>query len=57
MEQAWAINKIERNLSKEKIDNAVYTEEVDYWKKVALEGKGCAENIHEMIFYLKKLFN
>ena len=84
MEEAQAINKIETNLSKEKIEfiNAAYTEKVDFWKKVALEGKNeeerkqltnqtppgvfltrkdagkdCAENIDEMVFYLKKLFN
>ena len=82
MEEARVINKIETNLSKEKIEfiNAAYTEEVDYQKGAALEGKneeerkqltnqalsrvflarkdagkGCAENIHEMIYYLKKI--
>ena len=41
MEEARAINKIETNLSKEEIEviNAAYTKEVDYWKRVALEGK------------------
>ena len=39
MEEARAINKIETNLSKEKIDfiNAAYKEEVDYQKKFALK--------------------
>ena len=38
-EEARAINKIETNLSKEKIEfiNAADTEETDYWKKVALK--------------------
>ena len=82
MEETRAINKIETNLSKEKIEfiNVAYTEEVDYWKSAVLEGKneeerkqltnqapsrvfflarkdagkGCAENIHEVIFYFKK---
>ena len=80
MEEARAINKIETNLSKEKIEfiNAAYTEEVDYLKRAALRGKneeerkqlknlapsrvflickdagkGSAENIHEIICYLK----
>ena len=41
MEEARAINKIETNLSKEKIDfiNAAYTEEIDYWKRASLGGK------------------
>ena len=41
MEEARAVNKIETNLSKEKIEfiNAAYIKEVDYWKRVALEGK------------------
>ena len=41
MEKPRAINKIETNLSKEKLDfiNAAYTEEVDYWKRAALGGK------------------
>ena len=42
MEEPRAINKIETNLSKEKIEfiiNVAYTEEVDYWKSAALEGK------------------
>ena len=42
MEEARAINKIEieTNLSKEKIEfiNSVYTEEVDYWKRVVFGG-------------------
>ena len=84
IEKARAINKIETNLSKEKIDfiNAAYKEEVDYWKRIALRstneeemkkstnlapsrvflickdaGKSSAENIHEMIFYLKKNYS
>ena len=38
MEEALAINKIETNLCKEKIDfiNAAYEEEADYWKRIAL---------------------
>ena len=41
MEEARAINKIETNLSKEKIDfiNAAQTEEIDYWKRASLGGK------------------
>ena len=41
MEEARAVNKIETNLSKEKIEfiNAAYIKEVDYWIRVALEGK------------------
>ena len=41
MEEARTINKIETNLSKEKIEfiNVAYTEEVDYWKSAVLEGK------------------
>ena len=41
MEEARAVNRIETNLSQEKIDfiNAAYAEEVDYWKRVALESK------------------
>ena len=41
MEEARTINKIETNLSKEKIEfiNVTYTEEVDYWKSAVLEGK------------------
>ena len=84
MEEARAINRIESNLSQEKIDfiNAAYEEEIDYWKRVALRskkekekkeltnlalsrvflarkdaGKGSAENIHEMPFYLKKNYS
>ena len=84
MEEARAINKIETNLSKEKIDfiNAAYEEEVDYQKQIALRsineeeikklinltpsrvfltckdaGKSSAENIHGMIFYLKKNYS
>ena len=51
MEEARVINKIETNLSKEKIDfiNGADAEEVDYWKRAALESK----NEEEM----KKLTN
>ena len=51
MEEARVINKIETNLSKEKIDfiNGADAEEVDYWKGAALESK----NEEEM----KKLTN
>ena len=41
MEEAGAVNRIDTNLSQEKIEftNAAYTEEVDYWKRAALRGK------------------
>ena len=41
MEEAWTVNRIEINLSEEKIDfiNATYAEEVDYWKRAALGSK------------------
>ena len=41
MEEARAIIKIKTNLSKGKIEfiNAASTKKVDYWKRVALEGK------------------
>ena len=84
MEEARTVNRIEINLSQEKIEfiNAAYTEEVDYWKRAALgdknkeerkqlinlapsrvflarkdAGKSSAENIHEMLFYLKKNYS
>ena len=84
MEEARVVNSIETNLSQEKIDfiNAAYAEEVDYWKRAAIEskneeerkqllvlapskvflackdaGKSRVENIHEMLFYLKKNFS
>ena len=41
MEEARAVNRIEVNLTQEKIDflNASYTEEIDYWKRAALGSK------------------
>ena len=41
MDEARAINKIEVNLSQEKIDfiNDVHQKELQYWKKIALECK------------------
>ena len=41
MDEAPAINKIEVNLSQEKIDfiNDVHQKELQYWKKIALECK------------------
>ena len=41
MEAAWAVNRIEANLPQEKIDfiNDVHEKEVDYWKRIALEGR------------------
>ena len=41
MEEARVVNTIEANLPQEKIDfiNAAYIEEVDYWKRVALDSK------------------
>ena len=81
MEAARAVNRIEANLPQEKIDfiNDVHEKEVDYWKRIALEGrskdekkqlrdlaplkvflahkdaaKSRVENIHEMLFYLRK---
>ena len=41
MEEARVVNRIETNLSQEKIDfiNAAYAEEVDYWKMAALLSK------------------
>ena len=45
MEEARAVNRIETNLSQEKIDfiNATYAEEVDYWKRAALGSKNQEE--------------
>ena len=41
MGEARAVNRIEPNLSQEKIDfiNAAYVEEVNYWKRAALGSK------------------
>ena len=41
MEEAWAVNRIEANLPREKKDfiNDVHAKEVDYWKRTALEGR------------------
>ena len=41
MEEAGAVNRIDTNLSQEKIEfiTAAYTEEVDYWKRAVLRGK------------------
>ena len=41
MEEARAVNRIETNLSQEKIDfiNAAYAGKVDYWKRAALGSK------------------
>ena len=40
-EESRAVNRMETNLSQEKIDfiNAPYAEEVDYWKRAALGSK------------------
>ena len=45
MEEARAVNRIEVNLTQEKIDflNASYTEEIDYWKRTALGSKNKEE--------------
>ena len=45
MEEARAVNRIEVNLTQEKIDflNASYTEEIDYWKRAALGSKNKEE--------------
>ena len=41
MDEARAVNKIEANLSQEKIDliNDAHAKEVDYWKMAALRSK------------------
>ena len=41
MDEAKAIKKIEVNLPKEKVDflNDTHQKELNYWKKIALEGK------------------
>ena len=41
MDEAKAINKIRVNLPKEKVDfiNNTHQKELNYWKKIALEGK------------------
>ena len=41
MEEARAVNRIEANLTQEKIGfiNAAYAEELGYWKRAALENK------------------
>ena len=41
MERARAVNRIETNLSQQKIDfiNAAYIEKVDYWKRATLGSK------------------
>ena len=41
MDEARVINKIEANLSQEKIDfiNDTHLKEVQYWKKIALENR------------------
>ena len=41
MEEARAVHRIEVNFPQEKIDfiNDVHAKEVDYWKRIALEGR------------------
>ena len=42
MDEAWAVHKIEANLTQEKIDliNNTHAKKVDYWKRAALGGRG-----------------
>ena len=41
MDEAKAINKLRLNLPKEKVDfiNDTHQKELNYWKRIALEGK------------------
>ena len=41
MEEVRAVNRTEANFPQEKIDfiNDAHTKEVDYWKRIALEGR------------------
>ena len=64
MEEAGAVNRIDTNLSQEKIEfiTAAYTEEVDYWKRAVLRGKNEEEERKQLtnlapsrVFWLIKI--